>query len=78
MLFPLELPEVLTPARLVEIALFSILLVAAIVAFRLLFTVMTPRHKRRYSRVLNYGVLLGVVLGLVLPWNEPVGVMAAT
>jgi len=74
----LQLPAVFTSARLVEIALFSILLVAAIVALRLLFTVMTPRHRRRYSKVLNYGFLLGIVLGLVLPWNEPLGVLAAT
>ena len=66
-----------TPDKLVEIALFSILLISAIVAFRLLYTVMTPRHRRRYYRVLNYGIPLGVVLGLVLPWNEPVGILAA-
>lgn len=62
---------------MVGIGLFAILLVVAIVALRLLITVMTPAHRRRYSRVLNYSFVLGIVLGLVLPWNEQIGILAA-
>ena len=76
-MFQLQLTLDFTTSRLTDIILFVILIVAAIVALRLLLTVMSPRHRRRFSRVLRYSFILGILFGLVLPWNESVGILAA-
>ncbi len=60
-----------------DLILLSMTITAAIVAVRLLWNLASRKHKRTYGRPVRYVFLIGTVAGLVLPWNESVGLVGA-
>jgi len=68
------LPNYAGPAELV---LLVIVLVSALMAIKILLDLASKHHRSRYTRMVRLDLGIGIVLGLSLPWIEPVGLMVA-
>lgn len=60
-----------------ELVLLVIVIVSALIAIRILLDLTSRHHRRRYTKVVRFDLVIGSVLGLVLPWVEPAGLAAA-
>ncbi len=56
---------------------FAIVLASSFIALKILIDLATPSHRRRYSRAVRYNLLIGAILGAVLPWKEEPALIAA-
>jgi len=72
-----HLVEQLVFVRSLELILFVIVVVGAMLAVRILLDLTSAKHRRKYTRVTKYCLLFGLGLGLVLPWFERLGLALA-
>jgi len=68
------LPAYPDPAELV---LLVIVVVSAIIAIKILLDLSSKHHRHRYTKIVRFDLVIGIVLGTTLPWMEPVGLLAA-
>jgi len=60
-----------------DLILLVVTLTAALVAVRILWSLASSRQREVYGRPVKYVFVIGIVAGLVLPWNESVGLAGA-
>jgi len=54
-----------------------IVVVSAIIAIKILLDLSSKHHRHRYAKIVRFDLLIGIVLGMMLPWMEPIGLLAA-
>lgn len=57
--------------------LFLLLLFIVVIALRIFYRLSSKIYRERYTHILRNSVIAGVALGLILPWDTIVGLMAA-
>lgn len=60
-----------------ELVLLVVVIVSALIAMKILLDLTSKHHRRRYTRMVRFDLAIGCMLGLLLPWIEPVGLTAA-
>jgi len=65
------------PADPSETILLIIVFISAVVAVKVLVDVMSPTHRRRYTKVVKYNLLLSLSLGLLFSLYEALALAAA-
>ena len=60
-----------------ELVLLVIVVVSAIIAIKILLDLSSKHHRHRYAKIVRFDLLIGIVLGMMLPWMEPIGLLAA-
>jgi hypothetical protein len=60
-----------------ELVLLIVVIVSALIAMKILLDLTSKHHRRRYTRRVRFDLAIGCMLGLLLPWIEPVGLTAA-
>jgi hypothetical protein len=68
------LPAYPNPAELI---LLVIVVVSAIIAIKILLDLSSKHHRHRYTKIVRSDLVIGIVLGTMLPWMEPIGLVAA-
>ncbi|MBI2183922.1 MAG: hypothetical protein HYU39_03070 [Thaumarchaeota archaeon] len=63
--------------ELTELILLTMTITTAIVAIGILLDVSSRKHRSRYGRAVKYLFAVGAILGVALPWNEQVGLVAS-
>jgi hypothetical protein len=62
---------------LAEPLLLTMTVIAAIIAIKVLIDIASEKHRKKYGRTVKYQFAIGLLLGLTLPWNVEVGLVAA-
>ncbi len=62
------------PVTLVSL---SIVVTSVLIAMKIILDLASPTVRSRYSRAVEYIFVVGIVLGIVFPWIEQVGLIAA-
>ena len=60
-----------------DLILLSMTVTVAIVAVRVLWSLASKKYKKAYARTMKYLFVFGTLAGLVLPWNESLGLAGA-
>jgi len=60
-----------------ELILLVVLIVSALWAIKILLDLSSKHHRRRYTRLVKVDLVIGILLGLSLPWIEAVGLTVA-
>jgi len=60
-----------------QIILLIMVLISAIVALKVLLDVMSPTHRRRYTRLVKYNLLFSLSMGFIFSFYETLALIAA-
>lgn len=65
------------PFDVTRVILIILVVIAAILTIRIVYSLTSKQYRETYAKKIRYCLGIGLVLGLILPWNETLGLTAA-